>query len=181
MQTDKPEFRSVCRSMRLYLLKCMERSRGLSFVRSLLAEDPLQETGWVQKWRDLHDIDFEKFIGAALVPKWNPFNGDTTDLAEYRDAMTAVVELMTTTSTAKLSKFAQDISHLPMEDTKRRRAIGGLLLALCQEPGLLAALEEPHHRPPWRPMLSEWLKSSEELKVTEKEPFCLLFGLKNIL
>ncbi len=28
------------------------------------------------------------------------------DLAEYREAMTAVVELMTTTSTAKLSKFA---------------------------------------------------------------------------
>ena len=56
-----------------------------------------------------------------------------------------------------------------MEDVKRRRAIGGLLLALCQEPGLLAALEEPHHRPPWRPLLSEWLKSSDDLKVTEKE------------
>eukprot|EP00913_Durusdinium_trenchii_P033454 g31321.t1 len=48
LQTDKLEFRSVCRSMRLYLLKCMERARGLSFVRSLLAEPPLSDTAWVQ-------------------------------------------------------------------------------------------------------------------------------------
>ena len=171
LQTDKPEFRSVCRSMRLYLLKCMERARGLSFVRSLLAMEPLSETGWVKKWRDLHDIDFEKFIGAALVPKWNPFIGESQDLAEYREAMTAVVELMTTTSTAKLSKFAQDFGSLPEE--KRRRHVGGLLLALAQEPGLVAALEEPHHRPPWRPMLCEWLANSNDLKVTEKERMLL--------
>lgn len=34
-----------------------------------------------RKWRDLHDIDFEKFIGAALVPKWNPFLGDSQETA----------------------------------------------------------------------------------------------------
>ncbi|OLQ12992.1 hypothetical protein AK812_SmicGene3034 [Symbiodinium microadriaticum] len=70
------------------------RAQGLRFVRGSLAEAPLAETGWVMKWRDLHDIDFEKFIGAALVPKWNPFSGDTQDLAEYNLAMTAVVELL---------------------------------------------------------------------------------------
>eukprot|EP00435_Cladocopium_sp_Y103_P013537 s420_g3.t1 len=160
LQTKNPSFRSVCRSMRLYLLKCMERARGLSFVRGTLAEEPLE-------WRDLHDIDFEKFIGAALVPKWNPFLGESQDLAEYREATVAVMELMTTTSTAKLTKYAQDISLLPEE--KRRKHVGGLLLAVCQEPGLLAALEEPHHRPPWRPMLCEWLATSSDLKVTDKD------------
>ena len=33
---------------RLWLRKCMERARGLSFVRSLLAMEPLSETGWVK-------------------------------------------------------------------------------------------------------------------------------------
>ncbi|CAK9096421.1 Hypothetical protein SCF082_LOCUS45265 [Durusdinium trenchii] len=28
---------------------------------------------------------------------------------------------------------------------------------------------EPHHRPPWRPKLSEWLKSSQDLKVSDKD------------
>lgn len=171
LQTQNPSFRSVCRSMRLYLLKCMERARGLSFVRGTLAEEPLSETNWVKEWRDLHDIDFEKFIGAALVPKWNPFLGESQDLAEYREATVAVMELMTTTSTAKLTRYAQDISLLPEE--KRRKHVGGLLLAVCQEPGLLAALEEPHHRPPWRPMLCEWLATSSDLKVTDKERMLL--------
>jgi len=79
--------------------------------------------------------------------------------------------LMTTTSTAKLTRYAQDISLLPEE--KRRKHVGGLLLAVCQEPGLLAALEEPHHRPPWRPMLCEWLATSSDLKVTDKERMLL--------
>lgn len=28
--------------------------------------------------------------------------------------------------------------------------------------------QEPHHRPPWRPMLCEWLATSSDLKVTDK-------------
>merc|ERR1719487_2397766 len=91
LQTRDDSLASVCRSMRLYFLKCMERVKGVSFVRGQLADPPLCNAPWVLQWRELHDLDFEKFIGAALVPKWNPFSaGDETD--EYVEAKAAVLE-----------------------------------------------------------------------------------------
>eukprot|EP00930_Biecheleria_cincta_P035478 TRINITY_DN24399_c0_g1_i1.p1 TRINITY_DN24399_c0_g1~~TRINITY_DN24399_c0_g1_i1.p1 ORF type:complete len:4764 (+),score=1067.82 TRINITY_DN24399_c0_g1_i1:48-14339(+) len=170
LQSSDPNLMSVCRSMRLFLLKCLERRRGVSFVRGILAESPLEETPWVMAWRELHDIDFEKFVGAALVPKWNPFGGKDS-LEEYDAAMTAVLEMMNTTSTVRLTKFAQDTSKLP--EAKKKKAVGGLLLALAQEPGLLAALEEEDRRPPWRAPLHEWLKNSQDLPVNDKERILL--------
>jgi len=170
LQTSKPEFQSVCRSMRLYLLKCLERVRGLSFVRGLLVQPVLDETSWVKNWREMHDIDFEKFIGAALVPRWNPFSNEEAT-KEYTAAMQAVLEMMTSTSTEKLSKLAKDMQGMP--DNNKRKALGGLFLALAQEPGLLAALEEADRRPPWRAKLNEWLEKSTDLPVSDKERMLL--------
>jgi len=170
LQTDDDSLAPVCRSLRLYLLKCIERSRGISFLRGLLAEMPLCKTGWVEKWRGAHDIDFEKFIGAALVPKWNPWLGED-GTPEYREAKIAVMEMMTSTATDKLDKYARDCK---MHDiAQQKKDVAGLLLALCQEPGLLAALEEEDRKPPWRTKLNEWLEHTSDLPVTPKERMLL--------
>merc|ERR1719203_2151441 len=69
--SDGDELAPVCRSLRLYLLKCIERALGKTALRGLLAEKPLCDANWVIAWRNMHDVDFERFVGAALVPKWN--------------------------------------------------------------------------------------------------------------
>lgn len=169
LQTDDAQLAPVCRSVRLYLLKCIERARGLSFLRTVLAELPLTETTWVMKWRNLHDIDFEKFIGAALVPKWSPFSGDDV-AAEYHEAKMAVYHVMVSTATDKLDKFARDCQG--HDEQQKRRYIAGLLLALCQETGIMAALEDGE-KPPWRLALNSWLANSKELPVNDKERMLL--------
>eukprot|EP00928_Gymnodinium_smaydae_P026162 TRINITY_DN20620_c1_g3_i2.p1 TRINITY_DN20620_c1_g3~~TRINITY_DN20620_c1_g3_i2.p1 ORF type:complete len:2734 (+),score=683.56 TRINITY_DN20620_c1_g3_i2:907-8202(+) len=170
LRTSEERLVAVCRTMRIYLLKCVERSRGSSFLRGMLAEAPMSETKWVLAWREMHDIDFEKFIGAALVPKWNPFRGaDSTP--EYNTAKAALLEMMSSTSTAKLDVFAKECrTHA---EAQQRLDIVGLLTALCQEPGLHAALEVDDRRPPWRSILNAWLKKTDLLPVSDKERMLL--------
>jgi hypothetical protein len=164
LQTQNESLKDVCRSMRLYCLKIMERKKGVSFVRGALAEPPLSDAPWVLAWRELHDIDFTKFIGAALVPKWNPFSGED-ETEEYSAAKAAVLEMMTSNTVHKLDKYAQDCSrHDPKQ---QKKYVAGLLWALCQEPGLLAALEEEGHAPPWRAELNKWLATTQVLPVTD--------------
>ena len=168
LQTDDEALLPVCRSMRLYLLKCVERAKGVSFSRGLLARPPLSEAAWVRRWRELHDMDFEKFIGAALVPKWNPFSDGTK---EYKEAEHAVFEMMASTTTVKLEQYAR--ACRAASPPEQRRKISGLLLALTQEPGLTAALEERGRRPAWRAPLNQWLRETQELPVTGKERMLL--------
>jgi hypothetical protein len=155
-----------CRSLRLYLLKSIQRPKGVSFLRGLLDSKPLKNTDWVMKWRGLHDVEFEKFVGAALVPKWNPFRA-SDETREYKKAKAAIFEMMTSTATDKLDAFARECTR--QDQAQRKRDIGGLLLALCQEPGLLSALEIPGKHPAWRPRLNEWLRTTEELPVSQSE------------
>uniref|UniRef100_A0A7S1FB82 RZ-type domain-containing protein n=1 Tax=Noctiluca scintillans TaxID=2966 RepID=A0A7S1FB82_NOCSC len=169
LATDHQHLVAVCRSMRLYLLKCVERRQGVTVLRGLLSEAPLCHTNWVKKWRILVDIDFEKFIGAALVPKWNPFTDDAD--GQYAKAKIAVLDMMNSENTESLDKFAKECAKRDV--AQQRRDIGGLLLALCQEPGLLAALEEEGRRPQWRKKLNDWLAHNKELPVNDKERMLL--------
>jgi len=174
LMTEDPMLMPVCRSMRLFLLKCIERNRGVSFLRGLLAMDPAKSTEWVIKWRVLNDIDFERFVGAALVPKWNPFKGgDETE--EYTRAKVVIQEVMTSTSCDKLNQYSAEVWKKG-DKKQQKRDIGGLILALCQEPGLYAALEVPGMEPPFRFPLSKWLAEPNlpaKLPVTYKEQMLL--------
>jgi len=170
LQTSDARLELACRSLRLYLLKCIERQRGISFLRGLLAETPLNEANWVERWREMHDIDFEKFIGAALVPKWNPFLGDDF-MPEYKEAKSAVFDMMNSTATDKLDKFAAECQGCAPQ--QKRRYVAGLMLVLTQEPGLLAALEEEGRKPAWRGKLNEWLKTTTALPITDQERMLL--------
>eukprot|EP00931_Biecheleriopsis_adriatica_P017997 TRINITY_DN1271_c1_g1_i1.p1 TRINITY_DN1271_c1_g1~~TRINITY_DN1271_c1_g1_i1.p1 ORF type:complete len:4782 (+),score=1057.93 TRINITY_DN1271_c1_g1_i1:65-14410(+) len=167
LKTNNTKLERVCRTMRLYLLKCMERVRGVSFVRNILDDDnlPVKETDWNQKWRELNDMDYEKFIGARLVPRWNPFRHHSQECGQAQEA---VMSLMTTNNTTQLQNYTKDLDKVGKD--QRGKLVAALLLALCQEPGLLMALQklsgtEP---PAWRQTLSTWLKSGLT-GVTEKE------------
>jgi hypothetical protein len=170
LQTDDDQLEKVCRSLRMFLLKCIERNRGVSFLRALLDAKPLSETGWVTKWRANHDIEFEKFIGAALVPKWNPFSGEDGS-PEYNEAKTAIYEMMSSTATGKLDQFAKTIAS--KQGVQVKRSIGAFLLAICQELGLHSALETPDRPPGWRSHLNEWLANTKVLPVTDQERMLL--------
>jgi hypothetical protein len=41
--------------MRMFLLKSLDRERGLSFVRSALQQEPLSMSKWVMGWKDCRD------------------------------------------------------------------------------------------------------------------------------
>eukprot|EP00927_Polykrikos_kofoidii_P043511 TRINITY_DN37576_c0_g1_i1.p1 TRINITY_DN37576_c0_g1~~TRINITY_DN37576_c0_g1_i1.p1 ORF type:complete len:1623 (-),score=285.47 TRINITY_DN37576_c0_g1_i1:81-4868(-) len=166
LQTKVEHLAPACRSIRIYLLKGVERARGVTCLRGLLAVPPLCDTSWVIRWRELHDLDFEKFIGAASVPTWNPFTVSEAS-PEYTTARTAVLEMMHSTSTAKLDKYANECSELP--PAQQKSCMGGFLMALIQEPGLLSALEEKDRRPPWRQTLNTWIATTDKLPITEKE------------
>jgi len=173
--TKDPLLEGVCRSMRLFLLKCMERKKGVSYVRGALAETPLCDAEWVKEWRLLHDIDFEKFIGAALVPKWNPFHGDDATFKQaYEEARLVVMDTMTANSVQPFLTFSNSVAMKENNKGNQKKAIAGLLLALCQEPGLLAALEDKEVGvPEWRPLLSKFLKTNDTLPVSPQERMLL--------
>jgi hypothetical protein len=167
LQTDDDTLKPVVRSMRLFFLKCIDREKGSSFVRGACATEPLCDAEWMQTWRTENDLDFGKFIGAALVPKWSPFRQTSEKHVseEHKEAKTAVMELMMSTSVEKLDDFAAKVARSP--EDKRKDYIGGLLLALCEEPGLNSALEDPAITPPWRPKLNDWLATNTMLPVTD--------------
>eukprot|EP00416_Gambierdiscus_australes_P022298 CAMPEP_0171071764 /NCGR_PEP_ID=MMETSP0766_2-20121228/10492_1 /TAXON_ID=439317 /ORGANISM="Gambierdiscus australes, Strain CAWD 149" /LENGTH=896 /DNA_ID=CAMNT_0011528315 /DNA_START=23 /DNA_END=2713 /DNA_ORIENTATION=- len=78
---------------------------------------------------------------------------------------------MTSTATDKLDRFAKECAKKAAYQQKRD--IGGLMMALTQEPGLLAALEDMDRRPAWRMKLNEWLATTQDLPVTQKERMLL--------
>jgi len=156
--------------MKLYFLKCIRKEKGNSVLRGLCVEPPLSEASWVQKWREKkEDLDFERFVGDSLVPKWNPFS--TIDGNDYSEARTVVLEVMNSTSIAKLKEHANIIKdHSPEQ---QKRDIAALLMALCQEPGLLAALDEEGRYPQWRKPLQDFLQEDSDLPVTPPQRMLL--------
>lgn len=104
------------------------------------------------------------------MPKWNPWSGaDVSE--EYNEAKAVVLEVMNSTSVAKLEQFAIRCKGHALKQQKKD--IAGLLMALCQEPGLLAALDEPGRYPAWRPPLEEFLRTSRDLPVNDEERMLL--------
>eukprot|EP00928_Gymnodinium_smaydae_P026157 TRINITY_DN20620_c0_g3_i1.p1 TRINITY_DN20620_c0_g3~~TRINITY_DN20620_c0_g3_i1.p1 ORF type:complete len:2296 (+),score=626.34 TRINITY_DN20620_c0_g3_i1:937-6888(+) len=162
----------LSRMMRLFVMKTIERTKGVTYLRGILATEPVCKADWVSMWRGRHDLNFEKFIGSAKVPTWTPFILDDSP-QEFGTMRGAVLALIASSSTSKLEACFQKASSWP--EYQRRRNVGALLLALCAEPGMLAPLEEDARaRPPWRSVLTTWLKTNKELPVNSRERNLLL-------
>lgn len=149
----------LSRSLRLFVMKTMERSKGVTFLRGALAVEPVASAQWVSMWRGKHDLNFEKFIGSSKVPSWTPFIADDAP-QEFGPARGAVLTLIASQSTVKLEAYFSGSGQWP--EYQRRRQIGAFLMALCSEPGMLAPIEEEGRaRPPWREVLNTWLARAE--------------------
>jgi hypothetical protein len=61
------------RVIRMYLLKLLGHSRGLSFVRNALMQPPLMNTKWLVEWKSSDDVGFTRFLGSNRLPRINPF------------------------------------------------------------------------------------------------------------
>jgi hypothetical protein len=57
----------------MYLLKIIERRRGVSYVRSCLMEEPIRSCKWFKQWIDSNDIGLTKFLGANKLPRTDFF------------------------------------------------------------------------------------------------------------
>merc|ERR1719230_423401 len=79
--------------------------------------------------------------------------------------------MMSSTAVTKLEEYAKRCKGHNLRQQKKD--IAGLVVALCQEPGLLAALEEAGHHPPWRPKLHEFLETNKDLPVSNQERMLL--------
>jgi hypothetical protein len=58
---------NLLRSMKIFLMKQIERSKGVSFLRNALQEPPLATAEWVKAWKLAGDVPFTRFLGSNKV------------------------------------------------------------------------------------------------------------------
>jgi len=83
---------SLSRSVKLFFLKAIERKKGITYLRSVLQQEPLSTSQWLLEWRALREGPFERFLGHAKLPRGNPFSL----LPGYETACLAVSALLNT-------------------------------------------------------------------------------------
>ena len=151
---------------RLYFLKCLERKRGVSFLRNALMSHPLRDAPWVIEWKQSGETGFLRFIGHNKLPKWNPFVHFPL-FTEVQGVISAFVS----------SKNVEDLSCSITEligDNSLRRVFAAFILAGFHEVGMLKLL------PPTEfsalnsiiDVLRGWIRSSDILNsfsIVEKE------------
>ena len=94
----------IVRSMRMFLLKSLERERGLSFVRSALQQEPLSVSEWVVGWKDDQtDVAFQLFVGHDKIPQGNPFK----PMKHFAEVNEVISRAMATNDTTELDKLAE--------------------------------------------------------------------------
>jgi len=59
----------------MFLLKNLERRRGVSFVRFALQSPPLNTGKWLRAWKNRGDVGLMRFLGDNKLPRHNPFIG----------------------------------------------------------------------------------------------------------
>jgi hypothetical protein len=123
--------RDLTRSMRLFLLKTLERQRGVAFVRSAMQQPPIMGTKWMKEWLKVNELGLIRFMGANKLPQHNPFNKEVL----YPEALQAVAGYLVAGDFAGLEAFV--VAH-----AGRGRAKSALALALFHEVGLLPVLPD---------------------------------------
>lgn len=149
---NEGELKTMVHSMRMYFLKLIAQSKGVSFLRQVLLTPPLSFAPWLKRWRDgvgaaaiasgVDTIGFTRFLGSNLLPRVNPF----VNLPNYKYVQAQVAQGLQSGDVTALSHiFARmDASGSPVETECRfqqcRYLSGLLLLALFNEIALLSLL-----------------------------------------
>ena len=147
--------RGCLRSMRLHLLKTLERSRGVAFVRSCLQQHPLEDSDWLQEWIAENESGLLRFRGQNKLPQHNPLSTEPF----FAEASRAVSAFLSSGSLEPIEALVSE--HATAESSLK----SALCTVLFHEVGLLEVLPdalsgETHDRVH---ALREWLAASPTL------------------
>jgi hypothetical protein len=127
--------KKVTNHMRMFVLKVIERSRGQSYVRSVLMQEPIKSTRWLMEWVDSADISITQFLGKDKLPRSNPF----VIMAYFRECTDAFSQFL---SSGNIGKFESDITSVLTNDAANSipKLRGAFLVAMFNEITLLSVL-----------------------------------------
>jgi hypothetical protein len=125
------------RTLRMFLLKNLERRRGVSFLRSALQQRPFSDAKWLETWKATGEPGLIRFLGSNKLPQNNPF-GSFPLMEPVHTAVSACLTPQST-SCAPLDDLMMALIADPMTQLTVK---GSLLLALFQEVYLLQVLPE---------------------------------------
>jgi hypothetical protein len=129
---DSSPWGANVRLVRMYCLKLLSKSRGLSYVRGALLRPPLSEAQWILQWKVSDDTGFTRFLGSNRLPQINPFS----DYPSCPSAQKALCSFMHSGDVASLNANITEI----LQTTRIGIVCGALLSASFHEIGLLALL-----------------------------------------
>jgi hypothetical protein len=121
----------------MFLLKNLEKRRGLSFVRSALQQAPLKESALLKQWSSTGEIGLLRFLGTNKLPRFNPLSKVPLWDEVHKALATGMSPLA--------SDFAalEAVLKLSLADlTKKTQAKGALIAAMFHEGYLMQVLPD---------------------------------------
>jgi len=178
---DRPGNEGIVRSMRLFLVKQLERKKGISFARGALQQEPLESAKWVISWKESGDTGFVRFLGTNRLPQQNPLQ-NIPGFHEMREILASYL------TTGNLQLLGEEISNLA-EALGADIVKGSLVAGLFYEIHLLSAvMSEADQADPANVLfgriqpLREWLLSANHEALdrlftgSERKTFALFTG-----
>ena len=153
--------------MRMYLLKAMERQRGVQFVRSACMQEPLRSSPWLKAWIADEETGLVRFMGQNKLPQHNPMKKQ----ALFEPAAEACASFLMTGATSTLEAFVGEHA----KDGSQFKA--ALATALFHEVGLLKVLPSGISADAAAKIdgLFTWLRTSTSLELEPAERQLLLY------
>jgi hypothetical protein len=158
------------RLMRVYFLKLLNKSRGLSSVRGALLQLPLSGATWVSQWKLSDDAGFTRFLGSNRLPQINPF----VSFPCFPIVQETLCNLL---HSGDVDLFDSKILET-LQAVGSGTLCGALLLAAFHEVGLLALLpqENTKNLRSKLTLFEQWLFSLTEVPEMYKK-MIIAFGL----
>jgi MoxR-like ATPase len=163
----------LSRSMRMFLLKSLERRRGASFVREAMKQEPLISAKWAVDWYNGDDTAFQLFIGTDKLPQGNPLKIVT----KYETLYEGVNNAVTNGQFDKLDEL--------LDENKEDVEIKGALVATLFKRVYVMAVLDGSHRGENKKRFEQTLKWAQESKslsfltAKERKLVCFFAGEGN--
>ncbi|CAD7957434.1 unnamed protein product [Amoebophrya sp. A120] len=172
-KTREPTF--FIRSARMLALKQWERVGGSSELQRAMAEAPLLNVPWFDKWRnDGQAQDLTGYMGGSKLPKWLPYQ-DFNREQEYQNAETVISGFAVHLDQSTLEEHLRNVTRFP-QDTQRR-LVGALALRLSRC-GQERAVTKPTN---YEEKLAQWARMSQSFNTNSPLSAAFPPGYLNIL
>eukprot|EP00468_Gymnochlora_sp_CCMP2014_P001514 CAMPEP_0167741726 /NCGR_PEP_ID=MMETSP0110_2-20121227/1016_1 /TAXON_ID=629695 /ORGANISM="Gymnochlora sp., Strain CCMP2014" /LENGTH=5340 /DNA_ID=CAMNT_0007625809 /DNA_START=69 /DNA_END=16091 /DNA_ORIENTATION=- len=150
----------MVRSIRMLLLKHLERLHGVSFLRSALLTSPIQKSKWLSNWKESGETSLLRFLGANKLPQNNPFK----TMPLFNDVDNAVAACLAPTASGfqQLEALCGRIASSSIKDVPVLKA--ALTASLFHQCYLLKVMPEiPSHMQKKMLTISNWIMTSSKL------------------